>query len=70
MNFGWTGAGRSSSRNGVAPQQGQRVMARTRQADRQQHWQEAMERQKTSGQTIVEFCTKEKLTASENPHGR
>ncbi len=37
-------------------------MAKTRSADRQRYWQEAIERQQASGQTIVGFCAKEGLS--------
>ena len=37
-------------------------MARTRSADRQRHWREAIERQRASGQSIVGFCAKEGLS--------
>jgi hypothetical protein len=37
-------------------------MAKSRSADRQQYWREAIERQRTSGQSIVGFCSKEGLT--------
>ncbi len=37
-------------------------MARTRIADRQRHWREAIERQQASGQSIVGFCAKEGLS--------
>jgi hypothetical protein len=37
-------------------------VARTRIADRQRHWREAIERQRASGQSIVGFCAKEGLS--------
>ncbi len=37
-------------------------MAKTRSADRQRHWREAIERQRASGQSIVGFCAKEGLS--------
>ena len=37
-------------------------MAKTRSADRQRHWREAIERQQASGQSIVGFCAKEGLS--------
>ena len=37
-------------------------MAKTRNADRRRHWEEAIERQQASGQSIVEFCAKEGLS--------
>jgi hypothetical protein len=37
-------------------------VARTRIADRQRHWQDLIERQQASGQSIVGFCTKEGLS--------
>jgi hypothetical protein len=37
-------------------------MAKTKSADRQRHWREAIERQQASGQSIVEFCAKERLS--------
>jgi hypothetical protein len=36
-------------------------MARAMNGDRQRHWREVIERQQASGQSIVEFCSKEKL---------
>jgi hypothetical protein len=36
-------------------------MAKARSADRQRYWREVIERQRTSGQSIVGFCTKEGL---------
>ncbi len=36
-------------------------MARTGSADRQRYWQEAIERQQASGQSIVRFCSEEGL---------
>jgi hypothetical protein len=36
-------------------------MAKTRIADRRRHWQERIERQQASGQSIVGFCAQEKL---------
>ncbi len=37
-------------------------MAKTRSADRQRYWREAIERQQASGQSIVGFCAKEGLS--------
>ena len=37
-------------------------MATTRNADRRRYWQEAIERQQASGQSIVGFCAKEGLS--------
>jgi hypothetical protein len=37
-------------------------MATTMGADRQRFWREVIDRQRTSGQSIVEFCAKEGLT--------
>jgi hypothetical protein len=37
-------------------------MAKTRIADRQRYWREAIERQQASGQSIVGFCAKEGLS--------
>ena len=37
-------------------------MAKTRSADRQQYWREVIERQRTSGQSIVGFCSDEGLS--------
>jgi hypothetical protein len=37
-------------------------MATTRSEDRRQHWQEAIERQQASRQSIVGFCAKERLS--------
>ncbi len=37
-------------------------MAKTRSEDRRRHWQEAIERQQASGQSIVGFCAKERLS--------
>ena len=37
-------------------------MAKTRSADRQRHWREAIERQQASGQSVVGFCAKEGLS--------
>jgi hypothetical protein len=36
-------------------------MAKTRSADRQRYWREVIERQRASGQSIVGFCSKERL---------
>ena len=36
-------------------------MAKARRADRRQYWQEVIERQQASGQSIVGFCSKEGL---------
>jgi hypothetical protein len=36
-------------------------MAKTRNADRQRYWREVIERQRASGQSIVGFCSKERL---------
>jgi hypothetical protein len=36
-------------------------MAMARRVDRQQFWREVIERQQASGQSIVEFCSKEGL---------
>ncbi len=36
-------------------------MARVTSGDRQRYWREVIERQETSGQSIVGFCSKEKL---------
>ena len=36
-------------------------MAKTRSADRQRYWREVIERQQSSGQSIVGFCSKEGL---------
>ena len=37
-------------------------MAKTKRADRQRYWEEVIERQRTSGQSIVGFCSKEGLS--------
>jgi transposase-like protein len=37
-------------------------MAKTSRADRRRYWQEAIERQEGSGQSIVGFCAKEGLS--------
>jgi hypothetical protein len=37
-------------------------MAKVRSADRQRYWRELIERQRTSGQSVVGFCAKEQLT--------
>ena len=37
-------------------------MVKTSRADRRQYWQEVIERQKASGQSIVGFCAKEGLS--------
>jgi hypothetical protein len=37
-------------------------MAKTRSPERRRYWQEAIERQQASGQSIVGFCTKEGLS--------
>ena len=37
-------------------------MAMARRADRQQFWREVIERQQASGQSIVGFCAKERLS--------
>jgi hypothetical protein len=37
-------------------------MAKTNRADRRHYWQEVIERQKASGQSIVGFCTGEGLS--------
>ena len=37
-------------------------MAKTSSADRQRYWREAIERQQASGQSIVGFCAKERLS--------
>lgn len=39
-------------------------MAKTMGADRQRFWREVIDRQRTSGQSIVGFCAKEGLTAA------
>jgi transposase len=39
-------------------------MARIRNADRRQYWQEAIKRQQASGQSIVGFCAKEGLSTA------
>ncbi len=39
-------------------------MAKTSRADRRRYWQEAIERQKDSGQSIVAFCAKEELSSA------
>ena len=39
-------------------------MARTRNADRRRYWQEAIERQQASGQSIVGFCTEEGVSTA------
>jgi 4'-phosphopantetheinyl transferase EntD len=36
-------------------------MAKARSADRQQYWREVIERQQASGQSIVGFCSNERL---------
>ncbi len=36
-------------------------MARAKNGDRQRYWREVIERQQASGQSIVGFCSKEKL---------
>ena len=36
-------------------------MAKARSADRQRYWQDVIERQQASGQSIVGFCSNEKL---------
>ena len=36
-------------------------MAKARGADRQRYWREVIERQQVSGQSIVGFCSKERL---------
>ena len=37
-------------------------MAKTKSADRQRQWRELIERQQASGQSIVGFCAKERLS--------
>ena len=37
-------------------------MAKTSSADRRRHWREVVERQRTSGQSIVGFCSREGLS--------
>jgi len=37
-------------------------MAKARCADRQRYWREVIERQRTSGQSIVRFCSQERLS--------
>jgi hypothetical protein len=39
-------------------------MAKTSRADRRQYWQEAIERQEASGQSIVGFCAKERISTA------
>jgi len=37
-------------------------MVRTRSADRQRYWQEVIERQQASRESIVQFCARERLS--------
>jgi hypothetical protein len=39
-------------------------MAKTKRADRRQFWQKAIDRQLTSGQSIVGFCAKEGISTA------
>ena len=37
-------------------------MAKTRSADRQRYWREVIDRQQASGESVVGFCAKERLS--------
>ena len=39
-------------------------MAKTRSVDRQRYWREAIDRQQASGESIVGFCAKERLSSA------